>query len=153
METGGTTANRTGTSLETFIENKLTEKGYKYIEKKKFRPAIYLEQPIYSKQFYICKSIYKTNIYCDFIIFHPKKHKECLIIESKWQQSIGTVDEKFPYLTLNVQTTYPHKTIILLDGGGYKEGAEQWIRSQVGNNLLNVYNMSQFQTWVNKGGL
>lgn len=33
---------------------------------------------------------------------------------------------------------YPYKTILLLDGGGYKPGSEKWIRNQIGNNLLNV---------------
>jgi hypothetical protein len=56
-------------------------------------------------------------------------------------------------LIINIQTKYPHKTVLLLDGGGYKKGAEEWIRSQVGNNLTHVFNMSQFQTWVNKNNL
>ncbi|MBA7510848.1 hypothetical protein ES705_02837 [subsurface metagenome] len=48
---------------------------------------------------------------------------------------------------------YPHKTILLLDGGGYKQGAEEWIKNQIGNNLLNVFNMAEFQKWTNKGYL
>ena len=79
MEQGGSTANYTGNRLEKFIEHTLNELGYKFIDKKKFEPAIYLEQPIYSKQFYLGKSIYETNMYCDFILYHPTKHKECLI--------------------------------------------------------------------------
>ena len=151
MEQGGTTANYNGNSLENFIEHKLNEIGYKFIDKKKFEPAIYLEQPIYSKQVYICRSIYDTTVYCDFILYHPKKHKECLIIESKWQQSKGSVDEKYPYLILNIQHKYPHKTLLVIDGGGYKENALKWLKKQVGNNLIGVMNMSDFQIWANKG--
>lgn len=149
----GSRANYTGNRLENFIENTLVEKGYAFIDKKKFKPAIYLEQPIYSKQVYIGQSIYDTNLYCDFIVYHPKKHKDCLIIESKWQQSGGSVDEKYPYLVINIQHKYPYPTVLLLDGGGYKEKAEKWIRSQVGNNFKKVFNMSEFQKWANKDNL
>ena len=34
---------------------------------------------------------------------------------------------------------------------GYKENALKWLRSQVGNNLKDVFNMSEFQIWANKG--
>lgn len=70
-----------------------------------------------------------------------------------YKQTGGSVDEKYPYLIINIQTRYPHKTILVLDGGGYKKGAEEWIRNEVGNSLIAVYSMAEFQTWVNKGGL
>ncbi len=92
-------------------------------------------------------------MYCDFVIYHPEKHHKCLVIESKWQQTGGSVDEKYPYAILNIQMRYPYKTILLLDGDGYKKGAEKWIKRQVGNNLVQVFNMSGFQTWANKGGI
>lgn len=150
-KTGGTQANFTGKNLEQFIETNIQTAGYEFVHKKKFEPAVYFEQPIYSKQVYIGKSIYGTSIYCDFILYHPEKHPDKLIIEAKWQQSGGSVDEKYPYLIINIQTKYPHKTLLVLDGGGYKQGAEEWIKSQVGNNLLNVQSMSEFQIWANKG--
>jgi hypothetical protein len=64
------------------------------------------------------------------------------------------VDEKYPYLVLNIQMQYQSPTILVLDGGGYKKGAERWVRSQAGHgNLLHVLNMNEFATWVNKGNL
>jgi hypothetical protein len=146
-------AKYTGTQLEKFIQDRLLERGYKLVPKDKFKPATYLQQPIFAKQYYIGKSIYETNMYCDFVVYHPEKHPDCLIIESKWQQTGGSVDEKYPYVILNIQQRHPHKTIMLLDGGGYKKQAEEWIRKQVGNNLLHVFSMVQFQTWANKGNL
>jgi len=45
-------------------------------------------------------------------------------------------------------------TVLVLDGEGYKGGAEEWVSSQAGNGyLLHVFNMSEFATWVNKGYL
>lgn len=139
--------------MENFIENLIVRHGYTFVDKDKFISSKSLEQPIYSTQFYIGKNIYNTNIYCDFILYHPTKHPECLVIESKWQQIGGTVDEKYPYLVVNIKEKYQYDTILVLDGGGYKKGAEEWIRSQVGENFKHVFNMPEFQKWVNKEGI
>ena len=146
----GGNANYTGDILEKFIQDRLHEKGYKYVARDKFEAAKYIGQPIYSKQFFVGESIYGNNLFCDFILYHPDKHKTGLIIEAKWQQSRGSVDEKYPYLILNINMKYPYDTVLLLDGGGYTKGAEKWIRGQVGNKLKKVFNMSEFQIWANK---
>lgn len=150
----GTTANYTGTVLERFIEQRLVEqRGYKFIERERFKPAIYLEQPIYTRQFNLGLSIYETELFCDFLIYHPQKWPECLVIESKWQQSGGSVDEKYPYTVLNLKTRCEYKSILLLDGGGYRAGAERWLRQTTDGKLMQIFNMSQFQAWVNRGNL
>lgn len=146
-----TGANYTGTQLEKFIHDRLIEKRYQFVTRDKFKAATYLEQPIYTRQYHLGNSIYETPMYGDFVIYHPDKWKDCLIIESKWQEVGGSVDEKFPYFILNIQQRHPHKTIVLLDGGGYKKKAEDWMRKQVGNNLIAVFNMGEFQKWANRG--
>ena len=77
-----------------------------------------------------------------------------LIIECKWQQSGGSVDEKYPFALFNIfKIGVP--TIILLDGGGYKQAAMKWLKDQVDPNraLIGVYNMMEFQSLVNKSSL
>jgi hypothetical protein len=69
----------------------------------------------------------------------PDRHHDNLIIESKWQQSRGSVDEKFPFLVANIPERYPHATIIILDGGGYIKQAELWLRAQIDGTLLLVF--------------
>jgi len=153
MEQGGTKANITGSRLEQFIEHQLKDSRYTYVVSKDFKTALYLKQPIYAKQMYLCKGIYETKIYGDFVLFHPEKHPECLIIESKWQQTGGTADEKLPYTIMNMKEKYPYPTILVIDGGGYRSGAINWVKNQIGGKLLNVFNMSEFHTWVNQGCL
>lgn len=153
IDTSGKQANYTGSVLEKFVSDRLIERKYQYIPREKFKAALYLKQPIYTKQLHLGDSIYETPMYGDFVLYHPKLHPNCLIIECKWQQAGGSVDEKYPYFILNVQTKHPHKTLVLLDGGGYKPKAELWMKKQVGNNLLNVFNMGEFQKWVNKGNI
>lgn len=151
---GGTQANYTGSILESAILSRLDERGYTFIPPKRFTPARFLEQPIYSRKFHIGQSIYDTPQYCDFILYHPQKWTNNLVIEVKWQQVGGSVDEKYPYLVLNIQMKYSVPTILILDGSGYKKGAEKWIRSQSGHgNFLSVFNLQQFHAWVNNGNL
>lgn len=149
----GTQANYTGTVLEQFIQARLDERGYQYVDRKMFKPAMYLEQLVYTKQFHLGNSIYETPFYCDFILYHPDKWPEGLVIESKWQSSSGSVDEKYPYTVLNIKMHSEYKSILLLDGGGYKPGAEKWLRQQVDGKLLHVFNMGQFTTWANKDNI
>jgi len=149
---GGTQANYTGTVLEKFVQQRLDERGYTYVKPQKFNPARYMEQPIYTKRLHIGMNIYDTDMYCDLILYHPTKWPDNLIIECKWQQSNGSVDEKYPFLVLNITMRYPCPSLVLLDGSGYRAGAEKWLRKQSGNgNFLHVFSMAEFSKWANQG--
>ena len=63
------------------------------------------------------------------------------------------MDEKYPFLVLNVKTKYPHRTVLVLDGRGYKKEVQAWLKSQVDDKLLSVLDMSEFQKWANKGNI
>lgn len=155
MEQGGTIANKTGNKLEQFIEDIISAEKYVYVENNKFESGdrVDAEPKIFMKQLNICNGIYENPIRCDFMLFSAEKHPEGLVIESKWQQAKGSVDEKFPYLELNIREKYPYRTIIILDGGGYKPTAEKWLRSKIGGKLISVFSMKEFMIFVNKGGL
>jgi hypothetical protein len=107
----GARANYTGNSLEEFVHNTLIRKGYKFVEHRQFDAERFLDQPIFTVHYPVARSIYDTQLFCDFLIFHPDKHAANLIIESKWQQSRGSVDEKFPFLVANIRDKYPHAII------------------------------------------
>lgn len=146
---GGTIANKNGSELENFIESVLDRKGYQFIIPSKFIAlSKACEQPFYTKQFYIGQGIYDTPRKCDFIIYHPIKQQYFLVIECKWQQSGGSVDEKYPYLVENIKIS-KYKTIIVLDGNGYKPKALEWLKQQKSEKLLDVFNMMEFQRWAN----
>lgn len=95
-----------------------------------------------------------TNIYggqtrADFYIEGTPVFPNGLIIESKWQESMGSVDEKYPYLVENIKSCYPAPTIVVIGGAGIREGAEQWLRDQVdGDQLYAVFSMEEFLTWT-----
>lgn len=152
--TQGGRAVRTGNALERVVKNALDDNKYTFVPSRKFLAACCLPQPLYTSQINIGKSIYNTSLISDFMLYHPEKWPDRLVIECKWQQSSGSVDEKYPYNVLNIREIYPCPAIILLDGEGYKTGAAEWLRAQVdGKKLLAVFSMVQFQTWVNNDNL
>ena len=139
--------------LKSFIENCLKDRDYISVPSNQIDASRYLKQPIYAKHYYIGKSIYEKDLHCDFVVYNPTKYPDYLLIDSKWQQSSGTADEKYVYWLKNIKEFYPYTTIILLDGGGYCDGAEKWVNQQIDDKLIKVYNMVEFQKWVNEGGL
>jgi hypothetical protein len=146
---GGSPANFTGGSLEAIIKTAIERKAYTPIERDKFDAARQLPQPVYAQQYPVGLSIYGTKQFCDFILHHPQKHANGLIIEAKWQQVGGTADQKLVYTATTIKQTYPSPTIIVLDGGGASKGADAWLRKRVDGKLLHVFNIMEFQRWAN----
>ena len=89
------------------------------------------------------------------------KKFDCEIrIECKWQQSNGSVDEKFPYLYLNCIEAMPEKEIVIIvDGGGAKVGAITWLQETVkskkytsdynNDKIIHVFSLAEFIKWAN----
>ena len=150
----GAQANLTGKRLENHIELSLQDCSYVKVASKDvlINSIDSLTQPSYATQVNTGKTIYGTDLKSDFLLFHPQKWSMGLVIEVKWQQRSGTVDEKFPYLVMNIWSS-EYLTILILDGGGYREGAERWLRSMQKHNLLHVFNLTEFITWANQGNL
>jgi hypothetical protein len=101
-------------------------------------------------QYAIGLGIYGAPLRVDLYIPDIPSYPNGLIIESKWQELSGSADEKLPYLVENIQRCYPCPTIIVLHGGGFRPGAERWLRSQVGGNLIHVLRLEEFVTWSNR---
>jgi hypothetical protein len=151
---GGSIANATGSILENFVENTLKTRGYEFVDKKKFKIALSLNQKIYTTQFHLAETIYGSKWNIDFVLHNPKQPPISLIIECKWQQVGGSVDEKYPYVVANIKEQSPYPAIILLDGEGYKAGSKEWLKKQVDNKkLLGVFNMGEFTKWANLGNI
>jgi len=155
ITSSGEKAQKTGSLLEKFVENALTENGYKEFWNYKAtafenRKAIGGKQ--YLKQLHIGPTIYETPRKCDFLIINRESFPDDLIIECKWQQAAGSVDEKYPLLLFNIlKTGIP--TIVLLDGEGYRAAALKWLKDQVHPKgaLIGVWTMAEFQTRINNG--
>lgn len=153
----GSKANRTGNALETFVRKALEGRGY--VEFTNYKHTVFKSRKLlggkqFIKQVIVGDTIYKTVRKCDFLVINREEFPDGLIIECKWQQSKGSVDEKYPFLLYNiVHTGVP--TVVLLDGGGYKPAALEWLKGMVNRNgaLIGVWTMAEFQKEVNNGFL
>ena len=146
-------AKRAGDRLEDFVADILDERSYRFVPPTRFYPARVLEQPIYTRQFEVGKDIYGKRRRVDAILYHPRLHPNCLVVQSKWQSRSGSVDEKYPFEVVSIAQNQ-FDTIIILDGGGYSEGARQWLINQSGKNrLLHVFSQGDFARFASQGKL
>lgn len=130
----GKIANEAGSRAERAIACMLFERGL-----------------LYKRHKVIGTSIYGHNLRVDFFVENIPEYPEGLIIESKWQDATGSVDEKFPYLVENIVKRYPCPAIVVVAGGGQKPGSVEWLRNQVdGEKLVGVYNLEEFLSWLNR---
>ena len=153
----GARANRTGTKLEQFVFDTLLRCEYTQFENHKaqlFTNRHVVGGKQFQSQVNAGLTIYKNRRIVDFLVMNNKLFPDGLIIECKWQQASGSVDEKYPFLILNIMKTGV-PTIVLLDGGGYKLAAKEWLENQVNPKraLIGVWDMAGFQKEVNDGFL
>lgn len=154
MSPDGTAANRRGKQLEKQVTAELDAIGYVQIIPPTYLFAMReMSQPVYAQQVEVGRDIYGKVRRVDVLLFHPHKHPNGLIVQCKWQSSGGSVDEKYPFEVLSIQRG-EYDALIVLDGGGYSAGAEQWLRSQAGNNRLkHVFNLGEFLRYASRGNI
>ena len=158
-------AESTGSVAEATVRGVLTGRGYAEFgvqealepEPEAHQTAMFHDftrrqrpSKLFVAQFPIGHSIYGLPLFTDFWVRGAAGLPDGLSIEVKWQQSTGSVDEKFPYLVLNILERYPCPAVIIADGGGQRPGALQWLRDQVGGNLLAVFSLAEFVAWSNR---
>lgn len=130
----GAFANATGSGAENLLACILRERGYEF-----------------ERHCKICKSVYGHAIRVDFFITNIPAYPHGLVIECKWQDVAGSVDEKFPYLVLNIKERFPCPAIIVVDGRGQRDGAITWLKNQVdGDKLISVLDISEFYSFVTR---
>jgi hypothetical protein len=156
-------AERTGNVAESTILGTLQGRGYALVQLPTRReiaearqPSLFAEpRPVIERyvvrQYPLGDSIYESPLFADFAVFGSDRFAAGLIIESKWQQSGGSVDEKFPYLVENIRSVYSMPCVLVVDGGGHRPGSLKWLRRQVDNErLLAVFSLSEFVGWANR---
>jgi hypothetical protein len=156
--TQGNIANSSGNVLEQTVVSTFKAKGFEVVKyrvwdknKDSYGTELLLENVPF-------QTIYGHQGNTEFLV-KSENHNLEIRIECKWQQSAGSVDEKFPYLYLNCIESMPENDIIIIvDGGGYKEGALQWIKDaannrkyQIDNNKnIKVLSLVEFIAWANR---
>jgi len=147
----GQTARRNGQVFEDDLAFKLrVQLGYVEFPQV---PTLCTGQPFFVRQ---CRGLV-TNIYggpmrLDFYVYHPAKHPEGLIIETKYQERGGSIDEKL-YFTVNSLLAAGVPALLLLIGNGYKSPSRAWCLTQDTARLRVVVDWAVFLQMVNQGYL
>ena len=136
-EQGGAIANRQGNILEQQVRQAFASHGFREVSFAEYEkiasgstlPGVPVPDLLVRRVPY--QSIYGHRGVTEFLAVSASRGL-AIRIECKWQQSQGSVDEKFPYLYLNCIQAMPEREIILLiDGNGYKPGALAWLKQAV----------------------
>lgn len=128
----GRQANISGKAAEGMIYCIVRERGYRV-----------------RREMYIGQGIYNNEIRVDFLIEGVVGFEDGLIIESKWQETSGSADEKLAYLVENIKKRYPCPTIVVYGGKGFRSGAIEWLKVQAdGRRLFAVMSLEEFLAWT-----
>ena len=123
-------AESTGSVAESTVRGVLTGRGYVELSAQgaledeplaeqtaMFRDFARRPRParLFVTQYPIGSSIYGLPLNADFWVRGAPGFPAGLAIEVKWQQSTGSVDEKFPYLVYNIKECYPCPALVIAD--------------------------------------
>lgn len=167
--TQGGYANSAGRTLENTIIGTLQSKGFVCVPYREYTNYVRRHGQVEANQRYgtelLLRNVPYTTIYghqgkTEFLLLSARYDLR-IRIECKWQQSAGSVDEKFPYLYLNCLEAMPEDHIIVvLDGGGAKREAVEWLMRAVAEKryateenkkkLIEVFNLAEFLAWANR---
>ncbi|MDR2633766.1 MAG: 4-diphosphocytidyl-2C-methyl-D-erythritol kinase [Treponema sp.] len=157
----GAYACKQGKVLETTVESTLKAKGFAVVMFRDWQrnPEAYSGDVLVKHCPY--KNIYNHEGYSEFVLHSAAYHLGAIRIECKWQQSSGSVDEKFPCLYLNCIEAMPEKqVVIIVDGDGARSGAVSWLKDAVRDKKyttesnqdkeIRVFSLTEFIQWANK---
>ncbi|MGE5549768.1 MAG: PD-(D/E)XK nuclease superfamily protein [Bacteroidota bacterium] len=155
--TDGNRANKSGRVLENVVETIYRSHGYEIIPYVEYAR----DQANHAGKRLLLKHVPYTSIYghaavSEFVAVEPSGER--VRIECKWQQSSGSVDEKFVYLNA-VEAMPEERIIILVDGGGAKPNAVAWLKHAAAQGMyqtgkrktIRVMGMAEFTAWANAG--
>ena len=156
----GGLANRSGRVLESSVISLFTQHGFQAVPHR-----LYSKEPESYGTELLLTDVPYTSIYghagkTEFLVRSQRLRLETRI-ECKWQQSSGSVDEKFPYLYLNCIFAMPEDHIIVVvDGGGAKPAAVTWLKQAAttrhlipadkAGKRIDVHTLSEFMIWANR---
>lgn len=152
-------ANSSGSVLESTICSVMSAKGFEIVRYSEYmkRPEQYGTELLLRNVPY--KSIYGHMGKTEFLL-KSLDYNLVVRIECKWQQSSGSVDEKYPYVYLNSVEAMPEDHIIIVLGGsGAKKEAVEWLKQTASagkygaiekGKKIEVMSLDGFITWANR---
>ena len=161
MITQGAQANLNGKVFEEMMIPIFKSNGFEIFTESQVKKSKKIQKHLTKINKYVIKNASYITIYneggrTEFLIIYKERK---IRVEAKYQASAGSVDEKYPYMLLNGIYKYPENEVIfVVDGGGYKPGAIDWLKTQIDNNWLDykqkgkdikLMSIVEFVNWFN----
>jgi hypothetical protein len=127
----GQQAIQNGKALENDLARKFAEQlGYEQARTVPTLPTILADRAYFVRE---CKGLVRNVVggpmSLDFYLHHPTKHPDGFVIEAKYQERGGSIDEKL-YFTVNSLLRIKIPSLLLLLGHGYKQPIYRWCLQQ-----------------------
>lgn len=139
----GQESNHSGKFLEETIERefRVRKVDVSYWREGRGTLSLFAEHRLMKNVPYI--SIYGCHSKSEFVYWHQPTDLK-VRIECRWQQSDGSVDEKFPYLLANAQRMPEPFVWFIVDGDGARKEAVAWLRREaplVKRKIVRIYSL------------
>lgn len=147
--TQGYEANHSGKFLENIVEREFRARGFicRSFDEDGDNLDMFASKVIVRGVPYT--SIYNCMSRSEFVV---TDHSRKIRVECRWQESSGSVDEKFPYLLRNAIERMPeYEILILLGGDGARHEAVNWLKAEAAKIIskkIYVLNINEFPRWV-----
>jgi hypothetical protein len=149
--TQGYEATHSGKFLEGLVRREFAARGFHFRgfgddqnNLDMFAPRIVIHNAPY-------QSLYGCQSRSEFLIIDGSRK---IRVECRWQESSGSVDEKYPYLLRNAVECMPEHEILILHGGdGARREAIDWLQREAAKiraKKIYVVNINGFLQWVRK---
>lgn len=150
----GQKACKTGAMLENIIESMLISSGFQKVQEKKLPIFDLIEkfdgEKWFSRQYRGLIGEYGDAVSVDFLVCDPQKYQSGLAIEVKYQKVAGSVDEKYPYIMLNMKkwNSQGIKSALFFEGNGYRESALNWCQSHANEDITVLEGTTNIMEWI-----
>tara|TARA_R110000823_G_scaffold312359_1_gene438950 strand:+ start:584 stop:1081 length:498 start_codon:yes stop_codon:yes gene_type:complete len=158
-EQGGRVANRSGRWLEDLIYNTLkTQAGYDEITPHEKKMLVRQDGVLriedtdkwFCRQLRLERNLYGAKYTSDFYLYDFEKWPDGLHVEAKWQNSSGSIDEKYVFTALSL-ISFKAPTMMILAGGGARQGAVQWLTQQGRKSgFIFINGLDEFNMWAQR---
>ena len=130
---------KNGYKYENRIEEVLLSCGYVKIPAKTFTEGTKLSKPVFSRQVKAGSTVFKRQWRIDFLLYHPKRWPKCLGIESKYQGTTGTAEDKIVKTCKDIESN-SYQTLLVLGGSGFSHGVFTYLDEEIqrNSNLIGI---------------
>lgn len=94
--------------------------------------------------------IYGGTANAEIVAHNSRRFPKGLIVKPYYQSVSGSADQKFPFMVLTARESYELPSVIVYDGGGYQQGAIDWLRNEVDDQLVAVLHIDEFAEWLSR---